>query len=916
MSESSSPPFVSCRHAVSRRAGVVEYLERCPQQTEIFNEILSPQLAATLQEATAFVNRYDETVDAEDLNAAGKLISSAYQDMEDGHPHLAATLSSYEAIQETLVVETGIIRSTLLDTTIKIAERAVDATSTGHPCRATRLSNLSNWEGRRFEWHSYTADLDTAIENAELAVLCTASNGTLRAGLCNNLGYWLSRRFDLGHDPRDIDRAVRMTEEAVIITPQGDPLLAARQNNLAVRLHTRFVQSCERDDIGPAIDLANMAVQHPGVVGMDRSLLSVNLGNLYIARFEKARLPRRTDIDHAISHFHRAVRESSATGSPDHADYLLSLGVGLMKRHATETAREHDDMERSLSAFQRGWACPRGRTETRIHLARRAANILALKKDWKACSALLEEAVGLLHFVSLPLQMESTRQDISSQFQGLAADAAAAALESGRDPYHALNILESGTSMAKGLEYDLDVFSRFTDVQIPEVWDFGVKKDELDTLVRHASFPSPPNTTRLAETHIAKQIAILEDLQDLIRRIRLYPQCRSFLQAHSLDKLRAEAQGAPIVVLNTSVYRCDALIIDCHTGVTSLELPELTLSGIRQRIEDLRLPSRIPRTLEWLWNSAARCILDQLCFTSAMATKECPRVFWILPGAASNLPMHAAGRHMGGNTETVLDRVMSSYSSSVKSLISCRHRIPHFPKRQPESDVALLVSMEKTDRLQDLPSAPIEVDMVGRMCPSLGLRPIIHYSPLYPDIRQHFSDLKIFHFAGHGVLSSLSPQSSCLCLKDWVDNPITPQRLRDFRTPRNVPFLAYLSACSTGAIEQDNLVDEASHLIGACQLSSFRHVVGSLSPVADSQCVDIARIFYETLREEGVTDLAVCRGLHKSIMALRYGSRKIAQDTAQSDVDKVRDGRVPGGSILPSRPADEFSWIPYVHFGV
>lgn len=293
--------------------------------------------------------------------------------------------------------------------------------------------------------------------------------------------------------------------------------------------------------------------------------------------------------------------------------------------------------------------------------------------------------------------MESTRQDISSPFQGLAADASAAALESGKDPYHALNILESGTSIAKGLEYDLDAFSRLEILQTPEIWDFGVKKDELDTLVSHASFPHPAHAARLVETHTAKEIGIRKELQDLIRRIRLYPQCRSFLQAHSLDDLRAEARGAPIVVLNASNYRCDALIIEIHRGVTSLELPRLTLSGIRQRIQDLRLPSQIARTLESLWDSASRCILEKLCFTSAVASNECPRVFWILPGAASHLPMHAAGRHMDGDAETVLDRVISSYSSSVKSLICCRHRTSHFKNPRPESEVAVLVSMEKTD---------------------------------------------------------------------------------------------------------------------------------------------------------------------------------------------------------------------------
>lgn len=37
----------------------------------------------------------------------------------------------------------------------------------------------------------------------------------------------------------------------------------------------------------------------------------------------------------------------------------------------------------------------------------------------------------------------------------------------------------------------------------------------------------------------------------------------------------------------------------------------------------------------------------------------------------------------------------------------------------------------------------------------------------------------------------------------------------------------------------------------------------------DEYCVDVARIFYETLRDEGISDNAVCLGLHRATMTLR-----------------------------------------------
>ena len=37
----------------------------------------------------------------------------------------------------------------------------------------------------------------------------------------------------------------------------------------------------------------------------------------------------------------------------------------------------------------------------------------------------------------------------------------------------------------------------------------------------------------------------------------------------------------------------------------------------------------------------------------------------------------------------------------------------------------------------------------------------------------------------------------------------------------------------------------------------------------DEYCVDTARVFYGTLRDEGISDDAVCLGLHRATMTLR-----------------------------------------------
>ena len=89
--------------------------------------------------------------------------------------------------------------------------------------------------------------------------------------------------------------------------------------------------------------------------------------------------------------------------------------------------------------------------------------------------------------------------------------------------------------------------------------------------------------------------------------------------------------------------------------------------------------------------------------------------------------------------------------------------------------------------------------------------------------------------------------------------------LRELKLFENPPFLAYLLACSTGTNKAGNLADEGIHLISASRPPGFQYVVGTLWEVLDRHCVDVARVVYETMRDEAMTDMAVCRGLHRAV---------------------------------------------------
>jgi hypothetical protein len=442
--------------------------------------------------------------------------------------------------------------------------------------------------------------------------------------------------------------------------------------------------------------------------------------------------------------------------------------------------------------------------------------------------------------------------------------------------------------------------------------EFTFLRDELDAQLDGTSGLISMDNTTPWELQARRRREADQKFSELIVRIRALPGFHNFLLPPTEVELKAAACSDPIIVVNLSSYRCDAFLIE-RNRIRVLELPGLTLKEVEKQARDLQSSRRVASfhltlMLEWLWDAVCRPSLEALEFKTPTSDTSLPRVWWISAGLLSQLPLHAAGRHAPGSRETVLDRVMSSYASSIKALIYGRRHHVREPAG-PMSDHALLVAMRETPGLPTnriLPYAAAEVKMLNDLCPSLQLRPV---TPILrkDDVLQRLQACKIFHFAGHGQSDKVVPSQSCLLLEDWETNPLTVGDLRDHRLQDNPPFLGYLSACSTGANEVDKLADEGIHLVSAFQLAGFRHIVGTLWEVSDKHCVDVARVLYETMRDEGMTDVAVCRGLHRAVRALRDGQMEGGPEGRNATLL---------GPGTQAKGLTNHYWVSYVHFGV
>ncbi|KAI1009717.1 hypothetical protein LB504_002980 [Fusarium proliferatum] len=803
---------------------------------------------------------------------------------------------------------------------------AIDAlqVATGLLSESRRLGpgwfiNLAQSLGKRYERTGDMRDLNGAISAATKAVDLTPVGNRVE-NRKNVLGFWLATRHARLADKNDIELAIHHTEEALVKLDEtiadGDSSLAIDRHeyvgNLANHYGRRYLQSGyfqsdDFHDIDKAIELAREAT----AVNMDhpkRGAHFSDLGNWLGWRYEKTH--HESDLVEAVES-QQIAAASVPANHPSKASFLLNLCRVLFLQYENESSDGNRDLV--LTCCKQGWECINANTSTRLRLAEQAARVYSLMGDWSQASFYLEEALRLVPMLS-PRSLYSTdKQFMLQSFSGLGSRGAAAALSAGKGELHALGLLESGRDIINGLlmetrrdlievqEYDSHLAERFARL-----------RDELEVLTSAPS-TSPDTADSVLEKQARYHRETENKFKETIEEIRSCPGLSRFLLGPTREELLDAAHTGPIVVLNASTHRCDAFIVQCDK-LSCIGLPLLNMQEIAKNMSILQQGVATGKSLdvelEWLWKSLAEPCLTELGFENAAADDNWPHVWWIATGPLSKFPIHAAGLNQRNGTASVLDRVISSYSSSIKALIHGRRRV------RSESGMirdfpgsAVLVAMGDTPGSSPLPYAGNEVEMLQKQCPLLHLRPEMP-EPYTDAVLEAMKTCTVFHYAGHGSARFANPSDSCLLLKDWQSNALTVDRLHGIHIQDSRPFLAYLSACETKASDRVQLLDESLDLTNAFQLAGFRHVVGTLWVVSDQRCVDVAKEFYQVIQKEGLTDASISRGLHFAIRNVR--DKHILQ-TGNSRKIEWAGGTA---SEKPQAHYSTYTWVPYIHSGI
>ncbi|MGW2724965.1 CHAT domain-containing protein [Streptomyces sp. NPDC001492] len=817
--------------------------------------------------------RFGRSGDIGDLDEAIRLTEAAVDAVPSGNPDVYLHVGNLSAVLRVRYAATGAVED--LDRAIETGQRVSEQIPADHPERAMIYTDLMIALRLRYQRTGSRDDLRAAMLHGMTAF---EAGGAENPMILSNLSVTARLQAEATDVSSMAQTAVFLARQAVELAEDDD---RARHNYLgtlatALSLWSNFGDDAERTD--EAIRAARAAVeatpaQHPDLPGR-RS----NLAGSLLKRFHRTNDP--SDLDEALAVF-RACLGSAPRNTPIASYLRFNFARALQDRFEYDGDPQylHQAVEVFRQVADEAWAstavrlsacvshadlCVRGGRSDALESYRTAIEELLPRLAWR----------GLDRFSQL-YQL--------GQYPGLASDAAAAALAQDA-PEQALRLLEQGRSVLWAHLMETRGDWRALSEEHPRLAEeFNEVCRLLDQNIVHFQGSSnrdmADQASEYVPTELTQRLRLAERHAELLSEIRSLPGFGTFLRVPQFAELRRAADRGPVVVVNVSRHRCDALVLrPDHDDLLVLPLPTLDFDEVLHRAHafvqatagagtgpadpERLIHSRqtLLATTGWLWDEIVGPVLGTLFPDGSEAAVGPPRIWWCPTGPLGLLPLHAAGHHPGG--PTTADRVISSYTPTLTSLIHARSR----PPAAPGSHRMLAVGMSRTppsssdEELRDLPAVPRELAVLRQQFPE-GL--LLQDEEAECDrvkaaMRQH----TWVHFACHGTYGSADPTRNGVVLSDGrlsvLDIAAEPVEGAEF---------AFLSACHTARGRVD-VADEAMHVAAAFHMAGYRHVIGTLWSVRDPIAPKVAHAVYAGL---GQNPSEAATALHNALTELRTG---------------------------------------------
>ncbi|KAF8139242.1 CHAT domain-containing protein [Mycena galopus ATCC 62051] len=837
----------------------------------------------------SLLTRFASLSDHDDLIKSVSIQEDAVHLSPEGHPNKPALMNTLGNSLFYRFKHLGDL--TDLNKSVSMHEHALNLIPEGHPDKTKFLTNLGNSLHHRFKHLGGLDDLNKSVSVQEDAVGLTLESNPDKPLQLNNLGSSLLSRFKRLGNIADLNKSVSMREDAVHLTPDGHLDKRLWVNNLANSLRRRFEHLGDIDDLNRSVLLLEDVIHLTPEDHPDKPLVLANFGNSLLARFEH--LGDLDNLNKSVSMLNDAVC-LTPDGHPDKPSRLIHLGNALF--HRFQELSIESDLDNAILHFSVAACSNTGPTHVRFHACTIWAQSKRIQEDFATAMDAYRVAMNLVPELAWLGLSVSDRHHHLLEASEIVRDAAAVAIISGHYS-QAVEWLEQGRSV---------IWNQVLNLRTPT--DFLKKLLSL-------SFKLDQSGTRTADLESTKdsQLQSLQSIADqahqnalarekLIKQIQRLEGFERFLLPKNISELYQAAQKGPVVMLNSTETRCDALILKpghnnevIHIPLTNFQSKDV--NRIAQSLdhlvrEDDRLGARregqlrpddeFTQHLSELWTGIVKPVLEGLAIQKPSAI-DLPRIWWCPTGPFAFLPIHAAGLYEKDDIfgAKLSDYVISSYIPSLTALIEGFR-----PSLKPEKRMQLLAVAQPAASGQPyIPGTKEEIDQIQRLAiGKLSTVKLEGHMATLDSVKQKMRDSSWVHFACHGVQDVLHPTQSALLLAGG--SKLTLSNIIQLALPH--AELAFLSACQT-AMGDKPLQEESVHLAAGMLSAGYHGVIATMWTIGDQDAPQVASDVYEHLFRTSPPDATkAAEALHLAVQKLQKGPNK----------------------------KGFHCWVPFIHFGV
>ncbi|KAG8857403.1 hypothetical protein FRB96_005702 [Tulasnella sp. 330] len=438
--------------------------------------------------------------------------------------------------------------------------------------------------------------------------------------------------------------------------------------------------------------------------------------------------------------------------------------------------------------------------------------------------------------------------DMLGDAKSLASDAAAVALDQ-EQPQRAVELLEQGRGilLAQLAQYRT-ALDDLQDVSPGMAAEFTELSAQLEQSVTRNNVDGIDVELELGVSRpdaVGRHQNLSMRWKEIVNRIRGLSGFTTFLQPTPFHLLAPAADEGPVIIINVSTIRSDAIILQKGVEPDIVKLPDATYKEVK-RMSSLmeqalgvsgsdECEEGIKMVLRLLWEFIVQFIVQRL---EERGLPRSSRIWWCPTSASCLLPLHAAGIYQP-DQPNLPDIYISSYTRTLSTLIRARNLEPHSAVRP--SILAIGVPEPDGDDGTDVPLQFVDAELDRLMKHVPGTELLEGLGASHDAVVARLPTRPWIHIACHGHQDSTQPFQSRFRLQD---KPLTLREVVRMNLP-NAEF-AFLSACNTATGDR-NTPDEGLHLATGMQFSGFRGVVGTLWAMDDVDGPDVVDSFYKFL---------------------------------------------------------------------